>query len=130
MKELPTVPAHDHAPLDLLPGRRSVLGWVTYALGAVATAVLGLPVLGYFLGVRFPFEALFDRASALYLHVRFLHADFGVAVFDPVFRVRQVFGRVEALGGRVADVDRRAAGRPSPRAAPRSTSPSCRRRRP
>jgi hypothetical protein len=51
VKELPTVPAHDAAPIDLLPGRRTVLGWVTYGLGALATLVMGLPVLGYFLGV-------------------------------------------------------------------------------
>src|SRR6202012_2412330 len=71
----------------------------------------GLPRLGDFLGVRFVVVALFDRARALYFHVRFLDPDFGVAVFDPLFRVRQVFGRVEPLGGRITDVDDFAAGR-------------------
>ena len=46
----PTTPPHSQDPIDLLPGRRSVLGWLTYGLGAVAAAILGLPVIGYFLG--------------------------------------------------------------------------------
>jgi Rieske Fe-S protein len=35
-----------------LPGRRTFLQWLTYGLGAVAGVVLGIPVLGYFFGVR------------------------------------------------------------------------------
>src|SRR5207249_9663996 len=34
------------------PGRRTFLQWLTYGLGGVAAAVLGIPVVGYFLGVR------------------------------------------------------------------------------
>src|SRR5438876_7288942 len=34
------------------PGRRTFLQWLTYGLCGVAGAVLGLPVVGYFLGVR------------------------------------------------------------------------------
>ncbi len=50
--EIPTVPPeHPQGPVDLLPGRRSVLGWLTYGLGAVAAAVLGIPVIRFFLGV-------------------------------------------------------------------------------
>jgi Rieske Fe-S protein len=36
------------------PGRRTFLQWLTYGLCAVAAAVLGIPVVGYFLGVRRP----------------------------------------------------------------------------
>jgi Rieske Fe-S protein len=32
------------------PGRRSFLQWLTYATGAVAGAVLGIPLVGYLLG--------------------------------------------------------------------------------
>ena len=34
------------------PGRRSFLGWLTYGLGAVAAAVVGLPFIGYLFGAR------------------------------------------------------------------------------
>src|SRR4051794_26345305 len=70
-----------------------------------AFEAFGLPGGGDFLGVRFAFEALFDRARSLHLHVRFFDPDFGVAAGDPLEFTRQVFGVVEALGGRVADVD-------------------------
>ena len=33
-------------------GRRSFLGWLTYGLGAVAAAVVGLPFIGYLFGAR------------------------------------------------------------------------------
>jgi Rieske Fe-S protein len=36
-------------PLDLLPGRRTFFGWLTYGLGALAAAMLGFPVAQYFL---------------------------------------------------------------------------------
>ncbi|QDU28228.1 Cytochrome b6-f complex iron-sulfur subunit [Anatilimnocola aggregata] len=39
-------------PLDLLPGRRTFFGWFTYALGAIAAFVLGLPLAQYFLGTN------------------------------------------------------------------------------
>ncbi len=32
------------------PGRRSFLGWLTYGLGAVAAAAVGLPFIGYLFG--------------------------------------------------------------------------------
>ena len=35
-----------------LPGRRSFLSWLTYGIGAVAAAVLGIPFLGYLFGTR------------------------------------------------------------------------------
>src|ERR1700678_3315848 len=35
-----------------LPGRRTFFGWLTYGVSAVAAVVLGLPVIGYFLGGR------------------------------------------------------------------------------
>jgi len=35
-----------------VPGRRTFLQWLTYGLCGVAAAVLGIPVIGYFLGVR------------------------------------------------------------------------------
>lgn len=41
-------------PLDLLPGRRTFFGWLTYGLGATAAAVAGFPVVRYFIGVRPP----------------------------------------------------------------------------
>jgi menaquinol-cytochrome c reductase iron-sulfur subunit len=33
-------------------GRRSLLGWLTYALGAVAATVTGIPFVGYLFGAR------------------------------------------------------------------------------
>ena len=33
-------------------GRRSFLGWLTYGLGAVAAALVGVPFLGYLFGAR------------------------------------------------------------------------------
>ena len=33
-------------------GRRSFLGWVTYGLGAVAAAVMGIPFIGYLFGAE------------------------------------------------------------------------------
>jgi len=37
-------------PLDLLPGRRTFFGWLTYGLGAIAATMLGWPLTRYFLG--------------------------------------------------------------------------------
>ena len=37
-------------PLDLLPGRRTFFGWLTYGLGAVAAAMVGIPIAQYLLG--------------------------------------------------------------------------------
>jgi Rieske Fe-S protein len=34
------------------PGRRTFLRWLTYGLGAVATAAVGIPFVGYLLGAR------------------------------------------------------------------------------
>jgi Rieske Fe-S protein len=39
-------------PVEQLPRRRTFFRWVTYGLGAVAGAALGLPFLGYLFGVR------------------------------------------------------------------------------
>lgn len=40
-----------HAPpLDLLPGRRTFFGWITYGLSAVAATVLGWPLVQFFVG--------------------------------------------------------------------------------
>ena len=39
-------------PLELLPGRRTFFGRVTYGLGTIAAIALGLPLVRYFLGVR------------------------------------------------------------------------------
>jgi Rieske Fe-S protein len=38
--------------VDALPGRRRFFQWLTYGLGAVATAALGIPFLGYLFGAR------------------------------------------------------------------------------
>ena len=38
--------------LSPAPGRRSFLGWLTYGLGAVAAAAVGLPFIGYLFGAR------------------------------------------------------------------------------
>jgi Rieske Fe-S protein len=37
---------------ELLPGRRSFFRWLTYGLGAIAAAVVGLPFVGYVFGAR------------------------------------------------------------------------------
>ena len=34
------------------PERRTFLRWLTYGLGAVATAAVGIPFVGYLLGAR------------------------------------------------------------------------------
>ena len=39
-------------PTTSAPSRRNFFNWLTYALGALATAILGAPLLGFFLGVR------------------------------------------------------------------------------
>jgi Rieske Fe-S protein len=39
-------------PVEPLPGRRSFFGMLTYGLGAVAAAAVGIPFVGYLLGVR------------------------------------------------------------------------------
>jgi Rieske Fe-S protein len=44
---------HETAPVALsLPGRRTFMGWVTYALTALATLALAIPFVGYILGTR------------------------------------------------------------------------------
>jgi Rieske Fe-S protein len=39
-------------PAGLLPGRRTFLSWLSYGLGAVAAAVVGIPFIGYLFGAR------------------------------------------------------------------------------
>jgi Rieske Fe-S protein len=43
-------PGQAPAQVDLLPGRRTFLGWLTYGLGAVAAVLFGIPFLGYLFG--------------------------------------------------------------------------------
>ena len=38
------------SPAPTIPGRRTFLQWLTYATGAGAAAVLGIPLVGYFFG--------------------------------------------------------------------------------
>jgi Rieske Fe-S protein len=38
------------SPTPTIPGRRTFLQWLTYATGAVAAAVLGIPFVGYLFG--------------------------------------------------------------------------------
>src|SRR5207244_2608991 len=38
--------------LDPALGRRSFLGWLTYGLGAVAAAAVGIPFIGFLFGAR------------------------------------------------------------------------------
>ncbi len=38
------------SPAPTNPGRRTFLQWLTYATGAVAAAVLGIPFVGYLFG--------------------------------------------------------------------------------
>ena len=45
-------PEPDPQPAAPGPGRRTFLQWLTYGLCGVAAAVLGIPVIGYFFGVR------------------------------------------------------------------------------
>jgi Rieske Fe-S protein len=40
------------SPAEPLPERRTFFRWLTYGLGVVAAAVLGIPFLGYVFGVR------------------------------------------------------------------------------
>jgi Rieske Fe-S protein len=35
-----------------LPARRNFLQWLTYSLGAIATVIVGVPLVGYLLGAR------------------------------------------------------------------------------
>jgi len=39
-------------PVEPLPGRRTILGWLVYGLGALAALVLGIPLLGYLFGAK------------------------------------------------------------------------------
>ena len=39
-------------PADPLPGRRAFFRWLTYGLGAVAAAAVGVPFIGYLFGAR------------------------------------------------------------------------------
>jgi Rieske Fe-S protein len=39
-------------PAEPLPGRRTFLGWLTGGIGAIATVLLGIPIIGYLFGVR------------------------------------------------------------------------------
>jgi Rieske Fe-S protein len=39
-------------PTGPLPGRRTFFSWLTYGLGAVAAAAVGVPFVGYLLGAR------------------------------------------------------------------------------
>src|SRR6516165_6045866 len=49
-RAMSTIP--NSPPAEPLPGRRSFFRWLTYGLGAVAAVMLGIPVVGYFFGVR------------------------------------------------------------------------------
>ena len=39
-------------PAEPSPGRRGFFRWITYGLGAIAAAALGIPLLGYLFGAR------------------------------------------------------------------------------
>jgi Rieske Fe-S protein len=43
---------HAAPPETPPPARRTFLHWLTYALGAIATLILGVPLVGYFVGAR------------------------------------------------------------------------------
>jgi nitrite reductase/ring-hydroxylating ferredoxin subunit len=43
-------PGNVSAPPEVPPHRRNVLQWLTYALGGLAAAALGIPIIGYILG--------------------------------------------------------------------------------
>lgn len=46
-------PVHTQDPAEkALPTRRSVFEWLTYGLGALAAAAVGIPFVGFLLGVR------------------------------------------------------------------------------
>jgi Rieske Fe-S protein len=45
-------PEPDPKPAAPGPGRRTFLQWLTYGLCGVAAALVGIPVIGYFFGVR------------------------------------------------------------------------------
>ena len=39
-------------PAESLPGRRTFFSWLSYGLGAIAAAVVGIPFIGYLFGAR------------------------------------------------------------------------------
>jgi Rieske Fe-S protein len=39
-------------PAETLPGRRTFFHWLTYGLGAIAAALVGIPFIGYLFGAR------------------------------------------------------------------------------
>jgi Rieske Fe-S protein len=43
-------PDSPSTPVELLPGRRTFFGWLTYAAGAAAAVVFSIPFLGYVFG--------------------------------------------------------------------------------
>ncbi len=48
----PTPVAVSEKPCENVIGRRTFFQWVTYGLSAVALAAAGIPLIGYFVGVR------------------------------------------------------------------------------
>jgi Rieske Fe-S protein len=42
----------DPPPAEPLPGRRTFFSWLTYGLGAIAAALVGIPFIGYLFGAR------------------------------------------------------------------------------
>ncbi len=48
--DLPAMTEEPKPPLDLLPGRRTFFGRLTYGLSAVAAGVFGVPMVRFFLG--------------------------------------------------------------------------------
>jgi Rieske Fe-S protein len=44
--------ASNTPPAEPQPGRRTFFRWLTYGLGAVATAMVGIPFIGYLFGAR------------------------------------------------------------------------------
>jgi Rieske Fe-S protein len=44
--------SHSPPPTEPLPARRTFFGWLTYGLGAIAAAVVGIPFIGYLFGAR------------------------------------------------------------------------------
>jgi menaquinol-cytochrome c reductase iron-sulfur subunit len=41
-----------HEPAEPVPGRRGFFRWLTFGVGAIAAAVAGIPIVGYFLSGR------------------------------------------------------------------------------
>ncbi len=75
------------------PRRRNVFRWVTYGLGGLASAVVGLPLVGYLLGAKKPKESWVDLGRV----EDFVQGETRLVTFDNP--IRQPWDGMTAMAG-------------------------------